>query len=786
MLTRDFLTQMANAHELTPEQEHVFLLRFSEGKGYEEIAQQLATSPGACLKRMGQVYLKFSIPGECRGKENRLRIWLLNQFQQTQSSLAAYSPHATSTHERAIASSSEAIALSDSSENSVSDELIGGSPPKIVLQNLPHRDSSHFVGRQVEIARLLALLSPNHSAHLISIDGIGGVGKTTLALEVAHCCLHRNVDSPNVAIPIFEAIIFTSAKHQHLTALGLLPRLNPARTLQDIFRAIAQTLNHPEISSFPLGEQLDLIRVILSQQRTLLIIDNLETIEDKQDVLSFVYDLPLTVKVILTTREQALFVPIRLESLPREDGLHLISRESQEKGVTLSETDALALYQGTAGVPAAIIYTVGQLAAGYPLSDVLAKVKSATGDVARFCFSGAVERFRGQPPHRLLMALSLFPKSVLRETLAQITFPAPDPILTIEGLARLQQLSLVRQQQGRYSLHPLTREYALAELMGHPEIEEEVRSQWVQWYLKFSEAYGATDWKEWHLGYDHLEEEWENLQTVIEWCAAKIYYEKFYRFWRQIKGYAHIKGYWNDRLHWSEWLIQEAERRGDWAIAAEALADRGWTLTQMGQPKYLQEANGLLKRAWSLRTHQDLTHQLDIATSLVILCIRQQQLDEAQQWLHEEEDLLKQVDLSDQERQRQWIHIRYYQAEICFRQAKLSQAKVLYQQALDQARSVNWQRAAVAIQNWLAEVALEEGKLDEAQQWLEQGLPVAEHHRDQRSIAFHKRSFAYLEKRRGNLTQARHWATAALEGFETLRMLPEVQETQALLQSLMN
>ncbi|MEO0934171.1 MAG: hypothetical protein AAFY21_10590, partial [Cyanobacteria bacterium J06641_2] len=42
------------------------------------------------------------------------------------------------------------------------------------------------------------------------------------------------------------------------------------------------------------------------------------SIEDKEDVLPFLYDLPPTVKVIITTREQTLFVPIRLDSLPKE------------------------------------------------------------------------------------------------------------------------------------------------------------------------------------------------------------------------------------------------------------------------------------------------------------------------------------------------------------------------------------------------------------------------------------------------------------------------------------
>ncbi|HEY9709291.1 MAG TPA: NB-ARC domain-containing protein, partial [Oculatellaceae cyanobacterium] len=616
MFSRDFLAQMARDHELSKEQEDVFLLRLAEGKSYQEIANQLKTSPDACLKRMGQVYNKFKVSGSSRGKENRLRNFLINQLQR----VTEKPPEAMKS---GLTDAAPQSATNDS-------EAIGEKPPfgrtasTCIYENLPNRDCTTFIGRQTEIARLLELLSFDHSAHLISIDGIGGVGKTTLVLEAAYRCLQAsrgelrehnsdllsgtNNDKPpptkaDLNVPIFEAIIFTSAKQHYLTAAGLLPRLKREHTLRDIFRAIAHTLDRSEITYMPAEEQLDLIRDSLVRQRSLLIVDNLETIQDKQDVLSFVYDLPSTVKVVLTTREQALFVPIRLESLPEADGLCLINHEAQEKGVTekgvtLSPEEAKALYQKTSGVPAAIVYTIGQLAAGYLLQDVLVKVTNAKGDVARFCFESSVQRLKGQPSHQLLMTLALFPKPVLRETIAHIALSVPDPIITADGLAQLQQLSLVRQLQGRYSLLPLTREYALAELTIEPQIEQEVRSRWVNWYLSFSEEYGAKDWKEWHLEYTHLELEWENVQAVLEWCAAKERYVNVLALWRQIKGYAHVRGYWDDRLDWTDWLIQAAEQRSDWSTAAEVMYDRGWTLTLMGQPKCLEEASTLLQRAW--------------------------------------------------------------------------------------------------------------------------------------------------------------------------------------------
>jgi len=39
-----------------------------------------------------------------------------------------------------------------------------------------------------------------------------------------------------------------------------------------------------------------------------------------------------------------------------------------------------------------------------------------------------------------------------------------------------------------------------------------------------------------------------------------------------------------------------------------------------------------------------------------------------------------------------------------------------------------------------------------------------------------------LEQKRGQLSKARRWATEAREDFEHLGMIPEAQETEALLQ----
>src|SRR5437763_10151151 len=69
-----------------------------------------------------------------------------------------------------------------------------------------------FVGRGPEIARCLEALSPDDRGWGVAIDGIGGIGKTALALEVAQRAR---------AAAQFDAYLFASAKTTWLTGEGV-------------------------------------------------------------------------------------------------------------------------------------------------------------------------------------------------------------------------------------------------------------------------------------------------------------------------------------------------------------------------------------------------------------------------------------------------------------------------------------------------------------------------------------------------------------------------------------
>jgi hypothetical protein len=186
-----------------------------------------------------------------------------------------------------------------------------------IRHNLPQPDYGKFIGRDEELRHLISLLRPHPQSRypVIGIDGVAGVGKTSLALEVANYYLREQANLPRRGR--FEAIVWTSAKENVLMGQGVVSRPRGLRTLSDIFSTISITLEEEEIIRARPEAQLGLVQRSLTRYRTLLIIDNMETVDDEQ-VLSFIREVPDPTKVLVTTRQRIdVSYPVRLGGLEK-------------------------------------------------------------------------------------------------------------------------------------------------------------------------------------------------------------------------------------------------------------------------------------------------------------------------------------------------------------------------------------------------------------------------------------------------------------------------------------
>src|SRR5947209_13487347 len=112
---------------------------------------------------------------------------------------------------------------------------IGSSPDTSVKMNL--RDPIDFVGRINELEGILEALSPSTRAWIISLTGVGGIGKSELAIKAAHMVVERK---------LFTSVVWITAKDSWLTYEGIKTEYSFV-SLDDLLNTITEVLElHPQ------------------------------------------------------------------------------------------------------------------------------------------------------------------------------------------------------------------------------------------------------------------------------------------------------------------------------------------------------------------------------------------------------------------------------------------------------------------------------------------------------------------------------------------------------------
>ena len=353
--------------------------------------------------------------------------------------------------------------------------------PAAVPAQLPC-DSASFVGRADEVRRLVehAEQGTGDSPRIALAVGVGGVGKTALAVRCGHLL---RADYPDGQLylnlcgfdPTHRALSPAAALHQLLASLG--------------------------VSAIPdeYEQRVVLWRSVVARRRLFILLDNARSAAQVEDLLPG----SGACFVLITSRERLARIAVKyaarritLAPLAEDDALGLLADAVGEERVHAEVRAARRLARLCDHLPFALHIAAEQLAARpgcrigslvENLEDAHLRLDTLQLDSDEFCsvrsvMSCSVDALDVEAA-RACRLLGAFPGESITEPCAAALFDAPEHVAG-EVLRRLSAQHLLERRGDRYGMHDLTRAY-LGELSRELPDEQTraARDRVRAWYL---------------------------------------------------------------------------------------------------------------------------------------------------------------------------------------------------------------------------------------------------------------------------------------------------------------
>lgn len=344
--------------------------------------------------------------------------------------------------------------------------------PQVSL--LPDKPYRELVGRDALVGEIMAALRDPNGKWLVGLDGIGGIGKTALAREIADLCQKEN---------LFTLVIWEQAPKEqsrfNVNAGGTL-------TFETVLDTIARQIGASDLIHMKMDEKVERIKALIKTKRLLLVLDNLETAREEQDVIARKL-LPLLnpAKALLTSRHRFGndVHTFHTDGLEAEAASRFIRVEAKERNIervtTASEADLKQVTRITGGSPLAMKLVIGQLI-HLPLDIVLNNLKDVSfsgenqeSEYVHFyktIFMPSWKLLSAESQHLLIAMANFAPNIGGTYEAIRATSGLPDDKLSnnIDELWRYSFLDIGKTSslnKVRYYLHALTQYFVLSDIV---------------------------------------------------------------------------------------------------------------------------------------------------------------------------------------------------------------------------------------------------------------------------------------------------------------------------------
>jgi hypothetical protein len=253
----------------------------------------------------------------------------------------------------------------------------GGPTSQSPRSHLPPPEYVQLYGMDPLLRDTSALVLDPAAPPFISLEGIGGIGKTVLAQEVARQLARRGD---------LAGILWISARQEQFTVDGRLEPIPAAvRTSGDVIAHMARHLEMAELAGLGSETTLQRMAPLLLTGRYVIILDNLDTVPDAGRLLAQLARLVGPTRYLLTSRHTLGANPyvhvLTIPELSYEDSQALVRHELRVAGrdAPLSDPAMDTLYDTVGGLPLALWFVARQMGK-FPLRRVLHDLVTVRGD----------------------------------------------------------------------------------------------------------------------------------------------------------------------------------------------------------------------------------------------------------------------------------------------------------------------------------------------------------------------------------------------------------------------
>ncbi len=349
-----------------------------------------------------------------------------------------------------------------------------------VFHNLPTPLYNRFIGRAEAIDKIIKALK-NRRIFLISVSGIGGVGKSAVTIKTAE-------DLIELGNALFSYIIWVSAKRTYLTPEGIKAELQVFSNLVQLLDVILKMTGFLEYLKYTSPVKKQIVLEILSLDNFLIIVDNFETLANPSEFLDFFEEIgdqcPET-KIIITSRHQLgsseKIIDLReFQYNEYKDFIdYLFNEKFQIEGKIRSDEIRL-LFEITGGLPLATEFFVGQISKQNTLQKILNHIKESEigrDSILEFSFNESFKLLSDEAK-KVLFSISLLDKPNLNNICFLTGLDEFDVEETIEKLKNLSFINVNYEESDTvYSILPLTKMFLEKNLDSNPALSSELNAK---------------------------------------------------------------------------------------------------------------------------------------------------------------------------------------------------------------------------------------------------------------------------------------------------------------------